>query len=101
MRVFAATSSIVTVPAIAGQGGVEEVWIDDGGLLHRGRQWVVLPDIDWSLMVPLLDQIGSVVRRDVLMRAAWPRFYALIMRQTAGVDRTDAHDTNFQNSREF
>ena len=50
----------------------DEVWIDDGGLLHHGRAWVALPDLEWRLMQPLVEHMGELVRRDELTRAGWP-----------------------------
>jgi hypothetical protein len=49
-----------------------EVWIDDGGLLHHGRGWVALPDIEWRLMELLVARIGQLVRREELTTAGWP-----------------------------
>ena len=48
------------------------VWIDDDGLLRRGRQWVALPDTEWRLMQPLVDRMGRLVRREDLAAAGWP-----------------------------
>ena len=50
----------------------EDVWIDDGGLLHHGRAWVALPDVEWRLMEPLVEHMGELVRRDDLTEAGWP-----------------------------
>jgi two-component system OmpR family response regulator len=50
----------------------DEVWIDDGGLLHHGRAWVALPDVEWRLMEPLVEHMGELVRRDELTQAGWP-----------------------------
>jgi two-component system, OmpR family, response regulator len=50
----------------------EDVWIDDGGLLHYGRAWVALPDVEWRLMGPLVEHMGELVRRDDLTQAGWP-----------------------------
>ncbi len=50
----------------------DEVWIDDGGLLHHGRAWVALPDVEWRLMEPLVEHMGELVRRDELREAGWP-----------------------------
>ena len=50
----------------------DEVWIDDGGLLHHGRAWVALPDVEWRLMEPLVEHMGELVRRDDLTQAGWP-----------------------------
>lgn len=50
----------------------DEVWIDEAGLLHRGRAWVALPDVEWRLMEPLVDRMGQLVRRDDLTAAGWP-----------------------------
>lgn len=48
------------------------VWIDDCGLLHVGRRWVVLPEVEWRLMQPLVARFGMTVRRETLIDAAWP-----------------------------
>lgn len=50
----------------------DEVWIDDGGLLHHGRVWVALPDLEWRLMELLVARIGQLVRREELTAAGWP-----------------------------
>lgn len=50
----------------------DEVWIDGDGLLHNGRAWVALPDVEWRLMEPLVEHMGRLVRRDELTRAGWP-----------------------------
>lgn len=46
--------------------------LDDGGLLHRGDDWVALPETEAALMAALLAAAGSVVGRNVLVEAAWP-----------------------------
>jgi DNA-binding winged helix-turn-helix (wHTH) protein len=50
----------------------KDVWIDDGGLLHRGADWVVLSDLEWRLLEPLVARLGHVVRREELTSVAWP-----------------------------
>jgi DNA-binding winged helix-turn-helix (wHTH) protein len=50
----------------------DDVWIDSGGLLHRGDDWVALPDVEWKLLEPLVSNRGQLVRREDLTAAAWP-----------------------------
>lgn len=49
----------------------EDVWIDDGGLLHRGADWVVLSNLEWRLLEPLVSKLGQVVRHEQLTSAGW------------------------------
>ena len=55
-----------------GTAVADDVWIDDGGLLRRGGEWVALPDIDWRMAELLLGHVDEVVRREDLATAAWP-----------------------------
>jgi DNA-binding winged helix-turn-helix (wHTH) protein len=54
------------------EGAADECWLDDCGLVHLGKRWVALPDVEWRLMLALLDRRGLVVRREDLIAAAWP-----------------------------
>jgi hypothetical protein len=45
--------------------------IDDLNMLWRGSDWVALPPTEARLLVPLLDQAGTVLSRRILA-AAWP-----------------------------
>ena len=47
-------------------------WVDDAGLLHRGRRWVALPDVEWRLIDLLVNRFGQLVRREDLTAAGWP-----------------------------
>lgn len=47
--------------------------IDGDGLLRHAGAWVALPPIEARLAAALLERLGSVVPRDVLVRAGWPR----------------------------
>ena len=47
--------------------------LDDDGLLRMGEEWVALPPIEARLAAVLLDRLGAVVGRDVLLRAGWPQ----------------------------
>jgi DNA-binding winged helix-turn-helix (wHTH) protein len=61
-----------TAPSIHPELWDSEVWIDEDGLLHRGRSWVALPDLEWRLMGPLVERMGRLVRREDLTAAGWP-----------------------------
>jgi len=61
--------SILGDRPVDGDGGI---WIDDGGLLHVGRAWVALPDVEWRLVGALVARVGQLVRRDELVAATWP-----------------------------
>lgn len=50
----------------------DEVWVDDGGLLHRGKRWVALPDVEWRLIGLMVDRLGQLVRREDLTAVGWP-----------------------------
>jgi DNA-binding winged helix-turn-helix (wHTH) protein len=58
--------------APASTWGASAAWIDDCGLLHLGRRWVALPEIEWRLLTPLVARFGMTVRRKTLVEAAWP-----------------------------
>ena len=48
------------------------VWIDQDGLMHRGRAWVALSDLEWRLVRVLFDRLGHLVSRADLRHAGWP-----------------------------
>lgn len=50
----------------------ESIRLDEAGLLHVGRTWVALPDIEWRVVGVLLDRFGELAARADLTRAAWP-----------------------------
>lgn len=50
----------------------DEVWIDEGGLLHRGKRWVALPDVEWRLLGLMVERLGRLVRREDLTAVGWP-----------------------------
>jgi DNA-binding response OmpR family regulator len=69
----ASSSSAASEPDAPPEGVKrDQPWIDGGGLLRRGRKWVALPEIEWRLLAPMVQRSGSLVRRDELIRAAWP-----------------------------
>ena len=45
---------------------------DDDGLLHRGRRWVALPELEDRLVRVLLDRLGLPVSRRALVSAIYP-----------------------------
>jgi DNA-binding winged helix-turn-helix (wHTH) protein len=49
-----------------------EVFIDEFGLLHRGRGWVALSPSQERILRVLLDRFGAPVRRQELIEAVWP-----------------------------
>lgn len=46
--------------------------LDEDGLLRFDGSWVSLAPIEQRLASVLVERFGSVVRRDVLVRAGWP-----------------------------
>lgn len=51
---------------------VNEVSLDEYGVLRRSGLWVSLPPVEARLMAALLDRVGAVVSRDQLARSGWP-----------------------------
>lgn len=47
--------------------------IDDDGLLRRNGTWLALPPVEARLAAALLERVGTVVGREVLLRAGWPQ----------------------------
>lgn len=47
--------------------------VDDDGLLRLNGTWVALPPIEARLAAALLERVGAVVGREVLLRAGWPQ----------------------------
>jgi hypothetical protein len=45
---------------------------DEDGLLHRGRRWVSLPELEHRLVYVLLDRLGLPVSRQALVSAIYP-----------------------------
>ncbi len=45
--------------------------VDEFGLLRVGDEWVALSDIEWRLIVILVNAFGRSVPRDDLVRAGW------------------------------
>jgi hypothetical protein len=45
--------------------------LDDSGRLHVGSRWLDLTPIEYRLTGVLLERFGSVVSREVLLRAGW------------------------------
>jgi hypothetical protein len=55
-----------------GRALATSAWLDDFDVLHRGDVWVALSPLETRLMRELLIHEGAVVRRKVLIDAAWP-----------------------------
>jgi hypothetical protein len=47
--------------------------LDDNGRLYVGSRWVALSPIECRLIELMLDKFGSLVRRDALVNAGWPK----------------------------
>ena len=46
--------------------------LDDFGVLRVGGAWVALPPLEARLTEALLERLGTVTSRDLLVRAGWP-----------------------------
>ena len=46
--------------------------LDDFGVLRMNGAWVALPPLEARLAQALLDRLGTVTSRDLLIRAGWP-----------------------------
>ncbi len=46
--------------------------IDDFGVLRVNGSWVALPPLEARLAEALLERLGTVTSRDLLIRAGWP-----------------------------
>ncbi len=46
--------------------------LDEDGLLHQGEEWVALPTIEGRLVTALMHKVGTVVGREILIKAGWP-----------------------------
>jgi DNA-binding response OmpR family regulator len=46
--------------------------LDDFGVLRMNGQWVALPPLEARLAEALLERMGTVTSRDLLVRAGWP-----------------------------
>ena len=60
------------VEALRRLSRVPTVHLDDSGLLWRGDRWVALGEVELTLVRTLLDDVGRLVRREILQAAAWP-----------------------------
>ncbi len=49
-----------------------EPLLDDFGVLRMNGSWVALPPLEARLAAALLERIGTVTSREVLIRAGWP-----------------------------
>ena len=47
--------------------------LDDFGVLRVNRSWVALPPLEARLAEALLERLGAVTSRDLLIQAGWPR----------------------------
>ncbi len=52
--------------------GPTEPVIDDFGVLRVHGSWVALPPLEARLAEALLERLGAVTSRDLLIRAGWP-----------------------------
>jgi len=55
-----------------GNGHSHEPFLDDFGVLRVNGAWVALPPLEARLAEALLDRLGAVTSRDLLIRAGWP-----------------------------
>jgi len=46
--------------------------LDDFGVLRRDGSWVALPPLEARLAEALLERLGAVTSRELLIRAGWP-----------------------------
>ena len=46
--------------------------LDDFGVLRMNESWVALPPLEARLAEALLERMGTVTSRDLLVRAGWP-----------------------------
>lgn len=51
---------------------LDEMFIDEHGVLHRGNTRLVLSPVEVTLTQVLLENVGNVATREVLAEAAWP-----------------------------
>jgi DNA-binding response OmpR family regulator len=50
----------------------KEPVLDDFGVLRLNGSWVALPPLEARLAEALIDRLGAVTSRDLLIRAGWP-----------------------------
>jgi len=46
--------------------------LDDFGVLRHGSAWVALPPLEARLTEALIERLGTVTSRELLVRAGWP-----------------------------
>ncbi len=46
--------------------------LDDFGVLRHGSSWVALPPLEARLTEALIERLGTVTSRELLVRAGWP-----------------------------
>ncbi len=56
----------------SGDGHSSEPVLDDFGVLRVGGAWVALPPLEARLAEALLERLGAVTSRELLIRAGWP-----------------------------
>jgi DNA-binding response OmpR family regulator len=56
----------------AGANGHASPALDDFGVLRVNGSWVALPPLEARLAEALLERLGAVTSRDLLIRAGWP-----------------------------
>jgi len=61
-----------TTAGPAGHAGPSGPILDDFGVLRLNGSWVALPPLEARLAEALLERLGAVTSRDLLIRAGWP-----------------------------
>ena len=62
----------LAVRSQAHMNGSTSPMLDDFGVLRVNGAWVALPPLEARLAEALLERIGAVTSRDLLIRAGWP-----------------------------
>lgn len=62
----------LTIRSQAHMGGSAGPILDDFGVLRLNGSWVALPPLEARLAEALLERMGAVTSRDLLIRAGWP-----------------------------
>lgn len=69
---LAVRSQAHTATGENGIAGSTSPMLDDFGVLRVNGAWVALPPLEARLAEALLERIGAVTSRDLLIRAGWP-----------------------------
>ncbi|MGI8984474.1 MAG: winged helix-turn-helix domain-containing protein [Acidimicrobiales bacterium] len=67
-----AARSKAHLPTTNGSGAHAGPALDDFGVLRVNGSWVALPPLEARLAEALLERLGAVTSRDLLIRAGWP-----------------------------